>query len=497
MMPSDFSRSERSLVVLGRPQTSFAEKAWSNVSPCKDFILNKKFLFPLFCFIFFFLTVHKISAQPSSAPSRKGKSSPSLAAYLNTFKLGADARTEVMSVPGWESEQFSFSLRILARLSAASRPAALEWEASAVASSAAIANPSEALERLVRVSGKAVMVEELQLSPSEAELASRKSVTLVRLVTEEGLRCDVITDRAPKTWPRVTILDELADAVGVMLRSGSGPTPSSADWPEPPASLLMVARSINWHPPTPLGSLGMNYTFFDTVVDNTKMVDGDTEALYAMLTAVGRGTQQGIEGVVSHDTDLISLIDPSQKWFAEHRGDPVRFTGTVRRATRIVIDDPLRRRQVGSDHYWELFLFVQTPLIKIDDRIQDSYPVVCCVRELPDGMPTEQPLSERLHVTGFALKRYGYPLPKNENAPEGFQVSPLIICRDVQWVPEPSTTEATSVLGWIFAGLVAVTLFFMLLGVWSFRRGTHAMEKRARAQLPDRIDLPFERKRED
>lgn len=62
MIPSDFSRSQCSLVVLDRTQTSFAEKAWSNVSPCKDFILNKKFLLPLFYFIFFFSTVYEISA---------------------------------------------------------------------------------------------------------------------------------------------------------------------------------------------------------------------------------------------------------------------------------------------------------------------------------------------------------------------------------------------------------------------------------------------------
>ena len=53
-----------------------------------------------------------------------------------------------------------------------------------------------------------------------------------------------------------------------------------------------------------------------------------------------------------------------------------------------------------------------TSLIKIDDRVQDTYPIVCCVRDLPAGMPTGQQINEQVRVSGFAMKRYAYPLPK-------------------------------------------------------------------------------------
>ena len=84
--------------------------------------------------------------------------------------------------------------------------------------------------------------------------------------------------------------------------------------------------------------------------------------------------------------------------------------GIARRATRIAVDGAARQKQVGADHYWEVFVFVNTPLLAVNNRTQDTYPIVCCVRTLPAGMPTGEQISERVRISGFALKRYGYPL---------------------------------------------------------------------------------------
>ena len=108
-------------------------------------------------------------------------------------------------------------------------------------------------------------------------------------------------------------------------------------------------------------------------------------------------------------------------------------------------------------------------------------------------MPTGQSINERVRVSGFAFKRYGYRLPKikgDADASPERQETPLIIGSRAVWKPPPSTAATTGILGWIFvavAGLVA-----LLLGLAAFRSAADARFRRNRQRrtLPDRIDLP-------
>ena len=318
----------------------------------------------------------------------------------------------------------------------------------------------------------------------------------MRVQTAAGL-VDVIADTVPKAWPRWQAIDEPVSVVGLPVSTAAGPRPEppagiATPWPADPARLLLVARRVAWHPATPLGSLGMDYGLFDTVVDGRRLVAGDTDAFYALLAAVGRGTQTAIETAAGPVADAVPLIDPGRKWFATHRGDAVTFQGTVRRATRIQIDEPRRRREIGGDHYWELYVFVPTSLIKINDRVQDTYPIVCCVRDLPAGMPTGQSINEPVKVSGFAMKRYAYPLPKVQGQDEAAarQETPLVVGKQALWVPEPSATEATSILGWVFLGLAGIVALVLAFGAWRLNRDARLQRQRQRAALPDKLELP-------
>jgi hypothetical protein len=396
----------------------------------------------------------------------------------------------------WNDAKLQVALRLLARLGLAPADAFAAWCDAATAWPAA---PGAALDDgFVRLEGRVVFVAPLALPEGQAEIAGRKAIDIVRLKTGSGEIVDVIAEAVPAAWPRWRAIDEPASVVGLPLTTGSGPSPgppaaTAEPWPAEPHALLLAARRVAWHPATPLGRLGMDYGLFDSVADGQKLVPGDTDAFYAMLAAVGRGTQAGIEQAAGPVADTLPMIDPKQRWFQEHRGDPVTVEGTARRATRIEIDDPRRRRELGTDHYWELFIFVPTSLIKINDRLQETYPLVCCVRKLPAGMPTGQTINERVRVSGFALKRYGYPLPRvkgQEAAEPQRQETPLIIGRQAIWVPEPSQANATSLLGWAFmllAGLIGLVLAF---GAWRFNRDARRQRRRLRDALPDKIELP-------
>jgi hypothetical protein len=240
----------------------------------------------------------------------------------------------------------------------------------------------------------------------------------------------------------------------------------------------------------------MDYGLFETVVDNAKLVAGDTAAFYDMLAAVGRAGPGVIEAAAGKPAAILPLIDPARQWFASHRGDPVTVTGIARRAVRIAIDEEWRRRQVAADHYWELYVFVNTPLLQVNDRRQDDYPIVCCVRELPAGFPTGDAIGEKVTVSGFALKRYLYPLPDLDiSSSQGDRetrnqkmATPLLIGRTVSWTPEPSLAGATSMLSWVFTALAAAVGLALVYGLWSMNsRGGR------RSPLPERIELPDDR----
>jgi hypothetical protein len=414
--------------------------------------------------------------------------------FLKTWNLDRTARA-VLEQPGpWDGAKLQLCLRLLARLALAPPDASAAWTAAAVPGAETLPDPGDAF---VRLEGRATFVGPLVLPADQAEIANRPAIDVVRVQTAAG-PVDVIADAVPKAWPRWETIDEPVSVVGLPVSTAAGPRPeppagTATPWPADPARLLLVARRVAWHPPTPLGALGMDYGLFDTVVDGQRLVAGDTDAFYALLAAVGRGMQTAIEAAAGPVADAVPLIDPGRKWFATHRGDAVTFQGTARRATRIQIDEPRRRREIGGDHYWELYVFVPTSLIKINDRVQDTYPIVCCVRDLPEGMPTGQSINEPVRVSGFAMKRYAYPLPKvqgQDDAAAARQETPLVIGKQALWVPEPSATQATSLLGWVFLGLAGAVGLVLAFGAWRFNRDSRLQRQRQRAALPDKLELP-------
>jgi hypothetical protein len=98
-----------------------------------------------------------------------------------------------------------------------------------------------------------------------------------------------------------------------------------------------------------------------------------------------------------------------------------------------------------------------------------------------------------VRVSGFAMKRYAYPLPKEQGrdvAESTRQETPLVIGKRALWVPEPSNADATSLLGWVFLALAGLVGLVLAFGAWRFNRDARLSRKRQRASLPDRVQLP-------
>ncbi len=418
--------------------------------------------------------------------------------YLATWKIDRGSRAVLEEPSAWSPAKQAIALRVLARLSRLPAPLAAQWNADAV-DLRSLAATQRVQDQLVKVDGRATFVATVPLSEEESEVAGRRQMEIVRIVSDDGLAVDVLADHVPKAWPRAAIIDEPAVVFGLPLSEGPGPSePAGEGQPAAAPALLMAAPSVGWFPPTPLGALGMDYGLFDSVVDGQKLVAGDTEAFYAVVAAMGRATAAGIASAAGPPGDIVPLINPGSGWFGQHRGDPVTVAGVARRATRIEIDDPVRQRQLGTDHYWELFVFVPTPLIKVHGKLQEDYPVVCCVRTLPEGMPTGQQIGERVQVSGFAFKRYGYPLPDvkisssqgTEEQKGQRQETALLIGKEATWLPAPNPTREVNTLGWVFLSIASVIGLALALAAWSFSRDSRRRDRQARRELPDRIELP-------
>jgi hypothetical protein len=421
--------------------------------------------------------------------------------YLADREIDAGDRSLFQEGTAWNEAKQKLLIKVLARIGAPAE-LMLPWR-EAARDVAAAGAPQPLGDMLVRLRGKATFVATLTLSPEQEQLAGRGRLDLVRIRDEKGAIVDVVTKDAPRSWPRWKTIDEPAWVVGLPLATTPGPQPGpppegGETWPTEPPALLLAATGISWSADTPLGRLGMDYALFETVVDGRKLEATEADAFYALLAATGRAADGEIEAAAGKPGDVVPLIDPGQKWFATHRGDPLTIEGIARRATRIAVDGTARQKQVGADHYWELFVFVNTPLLAVNNRTQDSYPIVCCVRTLPAGMPSGEQISERVRISGFALKRYGYPLADLEISSSQGDVrtkgermeTALVIGKSASWVPNPSNRGASNLLFWIFSSLAALVGLALLAGAWSINRDARRAARASREQLPDRLDLP-------
>jgi len=433
-------------------------------------------------------------AAAAVADGQPGSDPPS---YLVLKEIDRPRRAALERATAWTDEADAVVVKVLRRIDP---PAALaaRWRAEAGAVPAA-GQPLAVSDSILAIRGRATFVAPRRLPAELAERLGQPAYDVVRISDEGGSTVDVLTMAAPREWPRWQPIDEPAAALALPLTTSVSVQPAAADgeaaWPAAGPGLVLAAPRVAWISDTPLGRLGMDYGLFDSVVDGRKLVRGDMAAFYALLAATGRTDAAAVAGAAG-DVDVLDLIDPGRKWLPAHRGDPLVIEGTALRATRVAVDEAFARAETGLDHYWELFVFVETPLLEVDGRRQDTFPIVCCVRELSPGMPTGGRINERVRVPGFAFKRYAYSFEEVRTedggpvAEVGKRQTMLVVGPRAEWAP-PTEDVAAREISMITGVAVAVALAAVLgLGILYTSWSNNRMIRRSRADLPDRIDVP-------
>jgi len=248
----------------------------------------------------------------------------------------------------------------------------------------------------------------------------------------------------------------------------------------------LVSARVAWYPDNLLGRLGMDVGLLDTVLNRTPITGEEREAFYQMLAAVGRArpgelldqAEADLHGQGQAACSVVPLFNQAD----DQLGRLVVLEGVVRRAIRIVVDQPDIVARLGIDHYYEMDLFT-------DDS--QGNPLVFCVRELPDGMPPGDsgPYAYRVRVAGFFFKTWAYhsseALESDRSGTPARQLAPLLIGRQPRLCPEP--VPQFDLVG--RGVLIGLFVFGMGAAWWAILRMNRSKRKPPAEEPPPRFDF--------
>ncbi|MBI1903463.1 MAG: hypothetical protein HYS13_20360 [Planctomycetia bacterium] len=350
--------------------------------------------------------------------------------------------------------------------------------------------PAELRGEIYLLSGFARKVTYEKLAPEVAERFDMEGYYRCEMTLgDTDIPVAVYSRRSPKAWKLNTTLAERASAEGFFLK-----LEGEAGGPLRPA---FVARRLAWHPGGPLGDAGMDMGLWDDVASRGALRADDTECFYRLLHEMRKLPANQLHrfamtelpqryreaAALSADYARLAELPSAQREFhlkpllenpRPFQGKLVVFEGIARRATRIAIEDPDIAQRFGFKEYWELEVFCDQPARfgrGEKEKVVGSYPIVCCVRELPSGMPWGPDIGEKVRVSGAFFKLWSYRSEAAQIDPrlKRHQDAPLILASGVLWAPaEESQTPYAGLLGgalFVGAGLLFVW------GAWRYSRG--------------------------
>ena len=354
------------------------------------------------------------------------------------------------------------------------------------------ADPATYRAGIVRVVGRVQAIHSRQLPVELAERFLFTDYYEVELNSfENGRPLSVFAREIPEAWePFVDSgepLNEQASAVAMFLKVGMQ---AEGEEGEPDKTVLyFAARRIAWHPDRVneelgvipdhvlLGSMGMDVGLFPQVTDGAALLAEDRECFYQLLFTVRNATPEriGKQELTPHDFEAW-LMQPD-----EQHGKLITIRGICRQASKVIVDDADIQERFGMSHYYELVVFVslETDIEFTRDDGESAYfteyPIVVCVRQLPEGMPIGPNIREPVQVTGVYCKLYGYRTERFTRESRYVQTSPLLVGLKPIWLNEEPARNPW--IGPLIGGSFVVLLAGVWLSLWFYGRGDRVFQK--------------------
>lgn len=414
-------------------------------------------------------------ADPSSSDISRDRSdtTPSIAAmrdYLAAFGIGESSLAQAQDGRPVGLEDEELLVRLLDRVSALQPTEIADWAETPPDWRAFWGQPATLRGRLFAIEGR---VRDVQPVDSTPELGARSGIKRYYVCTvtdEQGMAYAVYARRIPAAWvPGIPAGDQVRIS-GIFMKW-------SGDSPDSPRPVLVTDRPA-WFPDNLLGRLGMDCALLDDVPIGGKAQTGadaeeptglerffltgrDREAFYQMLAAAGRARPGELYQHARRESEASGTpVSPVVKLFnepASQLGRLVLLYGTARRIEKIEVHDADIRRRFGITHYYSIYLFTQD---------SQNNPLVCCVRELPPGIPLgEGPrYAADVAVAAFFYKTWGYrpERPAGDTGSQtAWQLAPLLVGREALPLAESGSQNTGSLTGMVITGLL-----FMIVLVW-------------------------------
>ena len=243
----------------------------------------------------------------------------------------------------------------------------------------------------------------------------------------------------------------------------------------------------------------------------------DGDAFYSMLAAAKKIEAQRIAA----ESDADRQVDPHGAPPAPQVVDPVKLlekpqdycgqwirmnTSTVR-ITRVNVTDPLRRRQLGQDHYFQIDSSgdLGKTIIRLERGegdsgepilISGSYPVSMVAADLPgflqerfeDQDAVVSMISHPISIDGFFYRLWSYENEFMEREGGGKQVGPLVVVSSWRSREKPSGGgEDLQIIGYVLAiGIVAAIIGTI---IWTRRNAKEDARIRESKQQATKIEF--------
>jgi len=435
-------------------------------------------------------------AVPSASASVRDQSltAPSIAGmrdFLAAFGIGESSLAQAKDGQPVGQEDEELLVRLLDRISALQPAEIANWAETPPDWRSYWEQPAALRGRLFAIEAR---LRDMRSVDSTPELAARSGIERYYVCTvtdEQGMACPIYARRVPGAWLSSVPAGDRVRVSGIFMKwSGNSP-----DSPQP----VLVTDRPAWFPDNLLGRLGMDCALLDDVPIGGKaktaggteepaglerffLTGRDREAFYQLLAAAGRARPGELYRQARRELDTSGTpTSPVLKLFNEPEsqlGRLVLLYGTARRIEKIEVHDADIRRRFGITHYYSIYLFTQD---------SQNNPLVCCVRELPPGIPLgEGPrYATDVAVAAFFYKTWGYR-PERAAADTGsqtaWQLAPLLVGREALPLVESGSRNTAALTGILITGLL-----FMIVIVWCWVWIVSRRDRAALSELRRRI----------
>jgi len=432
-----------------------------------------------------------------------------------------DAFQEILSLAGWNPERLAKfdagaslteyqrpeALQLLRRLRSIDTASLDAWSNN-LGLTKELENPNDVRGRLCRLNGRVRKVVKRTLPAAEAERLEMPNYFECEFEAADLTgRATILAARVPKDWLRDEPIDEIASANVLFVKRLTDETPPGSLW---------LAKEIAWHPPFPttlpaksiedlfrgardplrgksiLGTLMIDVGQLDLIEGRGRIRPQERDIFYEIMSAASLIKPSTLVRIASDDLfavkqewetrlqegeserrkmlarEVVRRADEGRYSVALLFNDPEPqigrlfvFDGVARRAVRVEVGGSSEIADRNDiDHYFELEVFT-------DDS--QNYPLIFCIRKLPEGFPVGTDIHVPVRVAGFFFKNWLYSTrggQQRDKTTDGKSSGPRAQFAPLLIGPSPIVLPAAQPVGhggrFVLGGLFVLGL----IGIW-------------------------------